>query len=81
MNTISIPLSGGSSFQVVGMCDTACGDLNLQILDSSGSVVDKDELADDFPIVSVSNSGTYTLRVSMVKCTGSCAYAIKAFKK
>jgi hypothetical protein len=79
---LTLTLEKGSQFQVVGACDTDCSDLDIELLDSDGARVDKDELEDDFPIVSVAKPGKYTARVVMTKCAKSpCGFALKAFSK
>ncbi len=75
-----VTLTGGSSFQLVGVCDNDCDDLDIQLLDSAGKEVDKDDKKDDFPIVGTTSAGTYQARVTMVACkTDRCAFGVKAF--
>jgi hypothetical protein len=79
---ISVPLSGGSQYQIIGICDTDCSNLDTHLLDSNGKEVDSDTESDDFPIVGAKGSGTYTLRVEMVACdTDPCSYAVVAYKQ
>lgn len=78
---ITLKLTGGSDYLVVGVCDGDCKDMNLQLLDIGGSEVDSDTEDDDVPVVAASASGTYTARVTMVACSKSpCAFGIKAFR-
>lgn len=78
---ITLKLTGGSDYQVVGVCDGDCKDLNIQLVDISGSEVGSDTEDDDVPIVTAPASGTYTARVTMVACSKSpCAFGIKAFR-
>lgn len=74
-------LNGGSSYQVIGVCDGDCGNLDIHLYDGAGKLVDKDEQEDDFPIVGVEASGSYTAKVTMAKCGGSCAFGVKTFQK
>jgi hypothetical protein len=78
---IQVTLNGGTSYQLIGVCDTDCKNLDIQLLDANGKEVDKDIEDDDFPIVGVLASGTYTARVTMTACEGSCAFGVKAFAK
>lgn len=79
---LKITLSGGSDFQIMGACNADCGNMDIELRDASGTLVDKDELEDDFPIVAASAGGTYTARVVMTKCSGNpCTYGVKAFRK
>jgi hypothetical protein len=80
--TVSVSLTGGGQYQVIGVCDTDCSDLDIHLIDSNGNEVDKDLLKDDFPIVGTGASGTYKLRIVMTACSaGPCGYALKAFRK
>lgn len=78
---IPVTLNGGASYQLIGVCDTSCKNMDIQLLDASGKEVDKDVEDDDFPIVGVEASGTYTARVVMIACEGSCGFGVKAFAK
>jgi len=79
---MAVTLNGGTDYQVIGVCDTDCSDLDIHVLDASGNEIDKDTEKDDFPIVGVSSSGTYTLRIVMSDCdTDPCLYAVKAYRK
>lgn len=79
---LNIPLSGGTDFQIMGACNSNCGNMDIELRDASGTLVDKDELEDDFPIVGASAPGAYTARVIMTDCTANpCSYGVKAFRK
>ncbi|MBC9031240.1 hypothetical protein IAG41_02450 [Sphingomonas sp. JC676] len=78
---IQVTLSGAASYQLIGVCDTDCKNLDIQLLDANGKEVDKDVEDDDFPIVGALASGPYTARVTMTACEGSCAFGLKAFAK
>lgn len=78
---ISVTLKGGENYSIVGMCDGDCGDMNI-VMTNAGGKVDEDVADDDFPIVGATESGTYTLNVSMVACKKSkCSYRLLAFAK
>ena len=77
---LTVKLSAGTSFSIVGVCDLDCGNLDIRLLDIGGNEVTKDIQDDDFPIVNVTTAGTYTARVIMVKCKSNpCAFGAKAF--
>lgn len=79
---LTVKVTGGSAFSIVGVCDLDCGNLDIQLLGIDGSEVAKDVEDDDFPIVNFDKPGTYTVRVTMVKCKDNpCAFGIKAFKQ
>ena len=78
--SFTVSLKGGTQYSIVGACDTDCSNFDSYITDSKGNLVDSDVEDDDFPIVSVAASGTYTLRVVMKACSSApCAYGVKAF--
>lgn len=80
--TFTVSLKGGTQYSVVGMCDTDCSNLDAYLTDSSGNLVDSDVEDDDFPIVSATASGTYTVRLVMKACSSApCAFGVKAFKQ
>jgi hypothetical protein len=78
----SIRLNGGTSYQLVGVCDNDCSDLDLRLFDSAGREVDSDLLTDDTPVVSVQprRTGTYTVRAIMTTCSQEpCRYGIGVY--
>lgn len=80
--TFTIKLTGGSQYNVVGMCDTDCSNLDAYLTDSTGKLVDSNVEDDKFPIVWASASGTYTLRLVMKACSSEpCAFGAKSFKQ
>ena len=78
---IPIHLSSGTN-QLVGLCDNNCSDMDLELIDASGKIVGSDLEKDDFPIVTVTQSGDYSLLVKMVKCnTATCNYELRVWRK
>ena len=69
--TATIDLLAGRDYRLVGKCDADCSDLDFQLYDSGGTLLDSDLLSDDVPVISVSpaRSGTYRLRVTMASCS------------
>jgi Bacterial pre-peptidase C-terminal domain len=80
---ISIHLTGRASSSIIGFCNNACSDLDLQLVDSTGHVVDEDTKDDDYPVLMVHDlSGDYQVIVHMKKCGDSpCRYGIKLYTK
>lgn len=77
---MNVTLTGGKLYSIVGMCDTDCANSDIVVLDGDGLEVTRDVEADDFPIVNVSKSGTYTVRFLMVTCAANpCGYAVKSY--
>lgn len=77
---ITVKLTGGRSYELLGACDKDCQDLDLHLLDAGDGTIGQDEAQDNTPVVAVRQSGTYVVRVVMVKCRSApCHYAVKAF--
>ena len=68
---LELRLVAGVDYQIVGVCDTDCSDLDLSLYDSGGSSVAQDFLLNDVPIISltVTRSGSYQLEVLMITCS------------
>lgn len=74
-----VTLTEGMDYMVVGYCDQNCEDMDLALLDGSGSELETDYLADAQPILihTADSSGTYSVRIDMVGCsTEPCGYAV-----
>jgi len=69
--SVTVDLRAGRDYRFVGKCDADCSDLDFQLYDPSGTLIDSDLLTDDVPVISVSPSrtGTYRLRVTMASCS------------
>jgi hypothetical protein len=81
---VQVTLEAGKQYQIMGVCDTDCSDMDLTLFDGAGTQVDTDVLADDVPIVTVTptRSGTFRVKVAMVTCTNApCRYGLGVFGK
>ena len=81
---VMLDLVAGRSYSIVGVCDNDCSNLDLWLYDPAGAEIAGDGLPDDTPVINVTpgSSGTYRLRVGMVKCTSSpCQYGVRTFVK
>jgi hypothetical protein len=79
-----LELQGGLEYQVYGVCDEDCEDMDLILFDSSGQEVASDLLVDAIPMLSFTAPTTeeYRLAVIMVTCTiEPCGYLIGTFAK
>ena len=84
VDTVSVDLCIGITYQIMGACDTDCSDLDATLYDSSGNQIDIDVETDDVPIVSVTppRSGTYRVQVTMATCSNEpCRYGVAVFGK
>jgi hypothetical protein len=78
----SLSLSEGMNYQLIGVCDNDCEDMDLVVYDPSGGEVDSDRLTDALPILdfTAAFSGEYRVAVDMVSCSlDPCAYEIATF--
>jgi hypothetical protein len=74
--------TAGATYGVLGVCDQDCSDVDLTVYDRAGTVVARDLLTDDYPVVkwSAAYSGEYRLRVSMAACrVNPCYYGVQLF--
>lgn len=76
--------AGRGMWYVAGVCDDACDDLNLRLLDSKGGEVMSDDAADKFPLTFGEASGPATFQVEIVMqacATASCAYGVRVYRQ
>lgn len=83
-----VQLVRGVEYQVVGVCDEECKDVDMEIYDPSGAKVGGDTLADDAPQVrfAPTSSGAHTVRVWLRTCNAadgsqSCVVAARVLRK
>jgi hypothetical protein len=80
----TLVLEGGRSYAILGVCDEDCDDLDLELAEVDGNVVDSDFELDDVPIVTVDvpYGATFNLSVIMAACDASwCGYGIGVFAR
>jgi hypothetical protein len=83
-----VQLVRGVDYQVVGVCDSDCKDVDMEIYDPSGAKVGGDTLVDDFPRVQFrpAVSGAHTVKVWLRNCasadgTQSCVVAARILRR
>ncbi len=77
--THTVALRGGVEYAFVGACDRDCSDLDLQLFDENGNLIDSDLLGDDVPVVTVVPewTGRFYVKVIMASCSVSpCGYTV-----
>jgi hypothetical protein len=80
--SVTIDLSGGVSYGIVGVCDSDCRDLDLKLYDENGNEIAVDTSEDDIPVVTVTPQwdGPFTISVQMPSCAARyCYYGIGVF--
>ena len=72
----------GYEYQIVGVCDRDCSDLDIRLFDGNGGVIAEDTTTTSQPNVGVipATSGTFTVQVHMYACTvAPCYYAVALY--
>ena len=69
--TIEVRLTAGTPYQIWGVCDGDCSDLDMELQDLAGKQIDEDILEDAQPLIdeTVTKSGTYRLIIKMYECS------------
>jgi hypothetical protein len=83
-DNVTLNLTQGVTYKIFGVCDEDCRDIDLELYDDNGQLVDSDTTNDDVPIVSVSPrwNARFTIRAIMPSCSnGPCRYGIGVFGK
>ena len=72
-----VQLQRGQTYRIIGGCDNECTDMDFELLDMTGKIIERDTLPDSFPIINVSPTaaGAYTVRFVMKTCTVAPCYA------
>lgn len=82
--SVTYTLTKGNTYKIVGVCDNDCSDIDFELRDDNGNVVDKDTANDDIPIVEVTpiRTGEFTLKVIMQSCSNSagCVYGVDVYR-
>lgn len=79
-----LPLRAGVNYQIVGICDDACTNLDLALFNPWGELVDADDFMDAVPVLSVltEEDAPFRLSVYMAGCeAASCGFKILTFGK
>ena len=80
--TLTVALEIGREYQLLGVCDNDCTDVDLTLYDPSGKQVDEDVEEDDYPVVAVEpgRSGNYRVKVTMAACSEApCRFGVGVF--
>lgn len=80
----AIDLVAGQEYQIVGVCDNDCTDIDLKLYDPDGNLVDEDVLEDDVPVVTVTpdRDGQYAIEGIMYECqTDFCYIGLAAWAR
>ena len=78
------PMNVGYEYQIVGVCDRDCSDLDLRVFDGNGGLIIEDTSTSSQPNVGVmpTTSGTFNIQVNMYACTvAPCYYAVALYAR
>lgn len=83
-----VQLVRGVDYQVVGVCDSDCKNVDMEVYDASGATIGADTLEDDFPRAQFrpNQSGPHTVKVWLRVCnsadgTQSCMVAARLLRR
>lgn len=83
-----VQLVRGVDYQAVGVCDSDCKNVDMEIYDPGGHMIGADTLVDDYPRVAFSpaQSGPHTIKVWLRDCTAangshSCVVAVRLLRR
>jgi hypothetical protein len=81
---LTLILEPGMSYAILGVCDDDCRNIDLDLYNESGRLIDSDHQFDDKPLVKVSPNRTavFQLKITIPSCaTHRCTYGIGVFGK
>ncbi|HEY2824813.1 MAG TPA: hypothetical protein VGI83_04640, partial [Gemmatimonadales bacterium] len=81
---LNITLEAGFDYAFLGVCDSDCGDIDLQLSDAGGQRIDSNYEKDDHPVVKGNQvaGGQYKVHVYMASCsTEPCYYGIGVYRR
>lgn len=81
---VTVELDRGRTYVIVGVCDNDCKDVDIELRNRGGRVIDRDVELDDYPTVAVTpdRDERYTVRSIMAACSKApCRYGFGVFSK
>ncbi len=81
---LPLTLRAGQEIRIVGVCDPACSDLDLRILDPRGEIIALDTRSNARPVVDMRAEmfGRHTIEVGMLDCAAPrCRYAVNVYTR
>jgi hypothetical protein len=84
--TAQLPLTlrAGQEIRIVGVCDQACADLDLRVVNPRGEVLALDTRSNARPVVDLRADmfGQHTIEVGMVDCRAPrCRFAVNVYTR
>jgi hypothetical protein len=84
MDSWTFSVDKGTDYIIIGACDNDCQDVDIQLKDTDDHVVERDDKADDTPVISFKpkQSGRYTIEITMTQCKDDpCYFGFGIFTK
>jgi hypothetical protein len=81
---IPAQMQAGYEYQIVGVCDRDCSDLDIRLYDGNGGLIIEDTSTTSQPNVGVlpTTSGAFTIQVHMYACSvAPCYYAVALYAR
>jgi hypothetical protein len=71
-----VNLAANTPYRIIGVCDNECSNVDMELLDHTGAVVQSDVLPDDIPIINITPTANdrYTVRLILKTCTLAPCY-------
>jgi len=84
--TAQLPLTlrAGQEIRIVGVCDQACDDLDLRVINPRGEVLALDTRSNSRPVVDLRAEmfGQHTIEVGMIDCRAPrCRFAVNVYTR
>lgn len=83
-STLDYPLSGGTTYRIVVVCEPACAAGEAELLDPAGTRLGEPKPLVEMPKLDAAPAaaGTYRLRVAMTDCASqTCAWSARLYSK
>lgn len=81
---LTLNLDAGKAYEIWGVCDQDCSDIDMVLYDEHDNEVDSDLLTDDKPLVEVTprHSAQFRIKVTMATCrVNPCRYGVGVWSK
>lgn len=84
ITNLTVNLDAGKSYEIWGVCDQDCSDIDMVLYDDNDNEIDSDLLTDDKPLVEVTprHTGGFRIKVTMANCRANpCRYGVGVWSK
>src|SRR5262249_35297446 len=81
---VQLTLRAGQQYEIIGICDARCRNLDLKLYDPNDQVVAQDVTINNVPVLDARPrvTGLYTVEVTMSQCAGDpCYYAFNVYAR